>query len=223
MMNNHQAHYWLGMVRDTMGIRPVADSAHYVLEIETKSLVRMREWVTQHRVNRDVPLIAIAPAAAYGPAKEWPPVRFSALIDVLADHYHAECVLIGSTAERAQCERIAATAASGAIIAAGETNVAELIALLSLCDGFAGNDSGAMHLAAALGIPTVGIFGSTDPCRTGPTGAKAGFIFHRIECAPCFARTCRFGHYECLRRVSAEEVANALATLGACTNSASKI
>ncbi|HJU27780.1 MAG TPA: glycosyltransferase family 9 protein, partial [Candidatus Binataceae bacterium] len=102
----------------------------------------------------------------------------------------------------------------GALVAAGITGIGELIALLSLCDGFAGNDSGAMHLAAAVGIPAIGIFGSTNPARTGPTGPRAGFIYRRMECSPCLERTCRFGHYECLRSVKAEEVAGALASLG---------
>jgi heptosyltransferase-2 len=97
----------------------------------------------------------------------------------------------------------------------GQTNIGELIALLSLCDGFAGNDSGAMHLAAAIGIPTVGIFGSTNPARTGPSGERACVIYHRIECSPCLERTCRFGHYNCLREVAPAEVAQKLATLGA--------
>jgi heptosyltransferase II len=102
----------------------------------------------------------------------------------------------------------------GALIAAGATDVAELKALLSLCDGFAGNDSGAMHLAAALGKPAVGIFGSTDPARTGPIGEKAAVIYHSVSCSPCLKRTCRFGHYQCLQGIQPAEVAAALTQLG---------
>jgi lipopolysaccharide heptosyltransferase II len=110
---------------------------------------------------------------------------------------------------------VAATSRSGAIIAAGQTNIGELIALLALCDGFAGNDSGAMHLAAALELPAVGIFGSTNPVRTGPLGPHAGYIYHKLECSPCLERTCRYGHYNCLREVMPAEVAQRLAALGA--------
>jgi ADP-heptose:LPS heptosyltransferase len=92
-------------------------------------------------------------------------------------------------------------------VAAGATDIAELIAMLSICGAFAGNDSGAMHLAGALGIPTVGIFGSTNPYRTGPLGPRAQFIWNKIDCAPCLARTCRFGHYNCLTGIAVDDVA----------------
>jgi heptosyltransferase-2 len=72
-----------------------------------------------------------------------------------------------------------------------------------------------MHVAGALGIPTVGLFGSTRPERTAPRGPKTRVIYHRIECSPCLERTCRFGHYDCLQRIAVDEVAQALAERGA--------
>ncbi len=215
-MAGNQWRYWLGMLRDTLSIPPAApDGAWYGLEVSPQSVVRMRTWLAAHRIHHGAPLIAIAPAAAYGPAKEWPPAHYAALIDLLGKQAGAECILAGAASERFKCAHIAATAQAGAIVAAGDTDIAELKALLSLCDGFAGNDSGAMHLAAALGIPAVGIFGSTNPERTGPVGAKAGVIYHRIECSPCLKRTCRFGHYQCLRGIAPEEVAATLTAMGA--------
>jgi ADP-heptose:LPS heptosyltransferase len=101
------------------------------------------------------------------------------------------------------------------MIAAGHTNIGQLIALLSLCDGFIGNDSGCMHLAGALGIPTVAIFGSTNPVRTGPMGPKTRVIYHKLECSPCLARTCRFGHYHCLTQIEPVELADAMAAMRA--------
>jgi heptosyltransferase-2 len=71
-----------------------------------------------------------------------------------------------------------------------------------------------MHVAAALGIPTVGIFGSTNPDRTGPRGGRAVVLYRRIECSPCMERTCRFGHYECLQRIAVDDVAAALESAG---------
>lgn len=213
-LQRHQAHYWLGMLRDTLGIASLPNVEHHRLEIAERHLLTMRAWLTEHRARPEAPLIAIAPIAAYGPAKEWPAVRYSALVDILYDRWGAECVLVGAPADRLQCQQIAASALCGALVAAGGTGIGELIALLSLCDGFAGNDSGAMHLAAAVGIPAIGIFGSTNPIRTGPTGPRAGFIYHRVGCSPCLERTCRFGHYECLRSIKPEEVAGALASLG---------
>ena len=215
-MEGHQGRYWIHMLQDTLGIPAASyDSSRYKLEVSQPSVERMRKWLAPRRKTCDAPLIAIAAAAAYGPAKEWPPAYYSRLIDLLGDQAGAECVLLGTASERLKCEQVAAASRHGAMIAAGDTGVAELKALLSLCDGFAGNDSGAMHLAAALAIPAVGIFGSTDPSRTGPAGPRAAVIYHHIECSPCLKRTCRFGHYNCLRSVAPEEIASALTALGA--------
>ena len=215
-MKGHQRCYWLGMVGETLGISPaITDSMSYRLEVSLQCVIRMRKWLASHRRNYGVPLIAVASAAAYGPAKEWPPAYYARLIDLLRDQAGAECVLLGAASERFKCEQLAAMSRAGAMVAAGDTDVAELKALLSLCDGFAGNDSGAMHVAAALGIPAVGIFGSTNPARTGPAGPKATVVYHSIDCSPCLKRTCRFGHYQCLRGIAPEEIAAALTELGA--------
>jgi heptosyltransferase II len=213
-LSGHQRGYWLAMIRDTLGITPPAGVEDVKLEIASRHLEKMRTWLEGNRTRRGLPLIAIAPAAAYGPAKEWPKERFAVLIDMLGQR-GAECVLVGAPAERDLCEQVAAAARSKPIVAAGRTTIGELIAILSLCHGFAGNDSGAMHLAAALGIPTVGIFGSTDPERTGPHGPRTGVIYHRLECSPCLERTCRFGHYNCLGEIMPNEIAQELTRLGA--------
>ncbi|MGH7932647.1 MAG: lipopolysaccharide heptosyltransferase II, partial [Candidatus Binataceae bacterium] len=166
----HQSGYWLAMVRETLGVHPVVGAEHHQLEVGERHRDKMRAWLSANRQQPGGHLIAIAPAAAYGPAKEWPAVRYSALVDLLGDHMGVECVLVGAPSERLICQQVAATSKYGALVAAGVTSIGELMALLEQCDGFAGNDSGAMHLAAALGIPAVGIFGSTNPARTGPIG-----------------------------------------------------
>ena len=213
--NGHQRFYWLGMVSDTLGISAASPDEFHRLEVSERSIARVKEWLASHRRNRGAPLIAISPAAAYGPAKEWPLDNYARLIDLLGQQNGAECVLLGTLAERPKCQRLALLSQAGALVAAGETDVAEVKALLSLCDGFVGNDSGAMHLAAALGIPAVGIFGSTNPARTGPVGPKAVAIYHPLSCSPCLKRTCKFDHYQCLWGVSPEEVASDLSRLGA--------
>lgn len=214
-LNGHQSAWWLELARATLGVAAADEAEAPPLEVARAHQEKMRAWLAERRRAPEAPLIAIAPAAAYGPAKEWPAVRFTGLIDLLNERIGAECVLVGALGERELCERVAATSRAGAIVAAGATGVGELIALLAQCAGFAGNDSGAMHLAAALGIPAIGIFGSTNPARTGPRGVRAGFVYHRVECSPCLARTCRYGHYECLRGVRVEEIAGALAAAGA--------
>jgi len=209
----HQAQQYLNLLRETVGINGRGDD--YTPDIHEPHRSKMRAWLTSWRRRPRAQLIALAPAAAFGPAKEWPAAHYAALIDLLAQHDQAECVLVGSPGERRKCEEVVVASKAGALIAAGETSVGELLALLSLCDGFAGNDSGSMHVAGALGIPTVGLYGSTNPERTGPLGPKTTVLYHRIECSPCLQRTCRFGHYNCLRQIAAEEVAQALHELGA--------
>ncbi|HEY2106396.1 MAG TPA: lipopolysaccharide heptosyltransferase II, partial [Candidatus Binataceae bacterium] len=211
MMNGHQMHYWLGMLKATLDVD--ADLAPIAPEVAPLHLDRMRQWLAARR-NACPKLVAIAPAAAYGPAKEWPPSYYAALISSLAER-GVQSVLVGGAGDAAGCEAIAAAAACGAIIAAGQTNIGELMALLSLCDGFAGNDSGAAHLASSLGVPTVAIFGSTAPQRTGPLGPRTTILYKGLPCSPCLARTCRFGHYRCLRDITPNEALAALENLGA--------
>jgi lipopolysaccharide heptosyltransferase II len=211
-MQGHQALYWLEMVAATVGAD--GDAGDFALEPGEDNLARMREWLAANRKRPGAPLVAIAPAAAYGPAKQWPAENFAELINHLAHRPGAECVIVGAPGERALCEQVAAKSSAGAIVAAGQTDIGELVALLALADGFVGNDSGAMHLAAALGKPAVGIFGSTNPKRTGPMGPRACAIWHELECSPCLARTCRFGHYKCLREVMPGEAVAALREAG---------
>jgi heptosyltransferase II len=207
-VTGHQVNYWLAMVHAT-GVAS-GGANDFGIDVHEPSRERMREWLATNRKRPDRPVFAIAPAAAYGPAKEWPALSYGQLIDLLAERDGTEVVLVGSPSERAKCEEVAAASKTGAILAAGHTNIGELIALMSLCDGFIGNDSGCMHIAGALGIPTVAIFGSTNPNRTGPMGPKTRVIYRKLECSPCLARTCRFGHYNCLTQITAAEPADAI-------------
>jgi heptosyltransferase-2 len=212
-LDRHQVNYWLSMLRET-GVAD-GDASDYAIDVNGSHRERMRQFLAVKRKRVGAPIFAIAPAAAYGPAKEWPAERYGALIDLLARHDDAEVVLVGAPSERAKCDEAAAASKSGAIVAAGATNIGELIALLSLCDGFIGNDSGCAHIGGALGLPTVTIFGSTNPDRTRPLGSKTRVIYRKLECSPCLARTCRFGHYNCLTQVQAAELADAIRTLRA--------
>ncbi len=206
----HQVNDHLELVKRAFGA--VADPADLEVPVSAERLQEMTAWLQSERSD-DGPLVAMAVAASYGPAKEWPAEYYAELIDRLSAEHGVESVLVGSPAERERCEMVAASTRAGAVVAAGQTSVGGLIALLSVCDGFVGNDSGAMHVAAALGVPTVGIFGSTRPWRTGPMGPSTNVVQHPIDCSPCMDRRCRFGHYDCLRSISVERVAAALEVL----------
>jgi heptosyltransferase-2 len=212
LFRSHQVYDYLYLLRNTLGI--AGDRTDVAPDVQRGHRDTMQAWLAAQRRGNG-PLIALAVAAAYGPAKEWPVARYAALIDRLAERHGAECVLVGAPSERTRCEMVAAASTRGALIAAGATSVGELVALLALCDGFAGNDSGAMHVAGALGLPTVGIFASTNAQRTGPLGSRTRALYHRIDCSPCLDRTCRFGHYNCLTQIAPDEVENALIDLGA--------
>ena len=212
-ITGHQVDWWLSMVRATLGVD--GDAGEFAIEPHAPHLAKMRGWLDGRRRRPGGPLIAVAPAAAFGPAKEWPARNYARMIDLLAERRGAECVLVGARGERAKCEEVAASAGAGAIVAAGETTVGELVATLAIADAFVGNDSGCMHIAGALGRPTVAIFGSTSPLRTGPLGARTRVIWRRLPCSPCLERTCRFGHYNCLGEITPDDAAAALGELGA--------
>jgi len=169
-------------------------------------------WVAEQlaRNCRELPerFVAIAPGAVYGPAKAWPAERYRELASGLRDRVGVPVVLCGSGEERALAEQVR-NGEAGILNWCGATDLPGLVAVLSRAALLVSNDSGAMHVMAALRRPQVAIFGSTSPLWTGPVNEKAAVVTLGMPCAPCFARTCRFGHYDCLRRLTAEEVLKA--------------
>jgi heptosyltransferase II len=206
----HQAHDALELVRAAFTIE--GDPADVALEVAPASRERIATRLASRR-SGEAPFVALAPGAAYGPAKEWPAERYAALADRLA-RSGFDVVLVGSALDRPRADAVAAAMRAPAIVAAGETTVDELVALLSLATGFVGNDSGAMHVAGALGVPTVGIFGSTDPRRTAPLGPRTRVLAEPPSCSPCLARTCRFGRAACFDPIDVDAATSALAALG---------
>ncbi|MGP0071482.1 MAG: lipopolysaccharide heptosyltransferase II [Bryobacteraceae bacterium] len=151
-------------------------------------------------------VIGVSPGAAYGTAKRWLPERFAEAAGALASARGASIALFGSKSERDLCEQVAERLNGCQVINyAGQTTLAQFIDLASACEMFLTNDSGAMHIASALGIPTVAIFGATDDTTTGPTGSNARVIREVVACSPCLLRECPIDH-RCMTGVSAERV-----------------
>ena len=148
------------------------------------------------------PVIGISPGAAYGSAKRWLPERFAETARTLS----GPVLVFGARSERELCARVAAE--SNGRNLAGETSLREFIELASACRLFLTNDSGAMHVASALGVPTVAVFGATDDTTTGPTGPTARVVRAHAECSPCLLRECPIDH-RCMTRVTAAQVAAA--------------
>jgi heptosyltransferase-2 len=156
--------------------------------------------------------VGLAPGASFGPAKRWPPSRYAAVGDALARHGF-RVVLLGSPAEEALSSRVASGMLHSPLDLAGRTSLPELVGVLSGLRLLVTNDSGPMHLAAALGTPLVAVFGPTDERETAPGGDRARLLREPVSCAPCLLRECPIDH-RCMRRVGAERVATeALALL----------
>ena len=166
-------------------------------------------WVAEQlaRICRELPerFVAIAPGAVYGPAKAWPAERYRELACGLRDRAGVSVLLLGTSDEHALAEQVR-NGEAGILNWCGTTDLPGLVAVLSRAALLVSNDSGAMHVMAALRRPQVAIFGSTSPMWTGPINEKASVVIRALPCAPCFARTCRYGHYDCLRNVTAEQV-----------------
>ena len=159
----------------------------------------------------DTPLIGVSPGAAFGSAKRWLPERFAASACTLAQRLGATVALHGSASERDLCESVCAMIAQHGIRAvnyAGRTTLEEFIERAAASRLFLTNDSGAMHIASALGVPTVAVFGPTNPDTTGPAGPLARIVRNPVECAPCLLRVCPIDH-RCMTRVQHETVSHA--------------
>ncbi len=150
-------------------------------------------------------LIGMAPGAAYGTAKRWPADRFAAAADLLIDRLGATVLLFGSPREASLTGAIREQMRGTAIDLGGRTTLTELTGLLNRCTLLLTNDTGTMHLASALGVPCVALFGPTDPHRTGPLGTGHRILHDPAVCSPCRYRDCPVDH-RCMQTLDVERV-----------------
>ncbi len=156
--------------------------------------------------------IGVVAGAEYGPAKRWPMDRFAETANRMSHEMpQIEWTLFGAPGEKAQGEALSALLTGRHVNLVGKTSLTELIVCLQGCSLLLTNDTGTMHLAAALGVPTVTIFGSTEPILTGPLGDHHRIIRRHVACSPCFKRECPFGHYECMTSIEPAHVAEVVA------------
>jgi heptosyltransferase II len=165
--------------------------------------------------NGRAPLVALAPGAAYGGAKRWPPTYFAELANTLASD-GVDCVMVGTAADaataadvRREVQARGGAAERGALHnAVGQTDLPALAGLLASCRALVTNDSGAMHLAAAIGVPVTAVFGPTDDHATRPLGDAHAVLTHPVWCRPCMLRECPLDH-QCMRGINPAVVAMA--------------
>jgi heptosyltransferase-2 len=173
------------------------------LRADASNAERLRAALQVDAAERgDEQIVALAPGAEFGPAKKWP--HYAELARSLRAQGKAVW-LFGSPKDAPDCQSIAHQVA-GVVNLAGKTSLLDALDLLSLADHVVCNDSGLMHIACALDIPTTGIFGSTSPQFTPPLGERAQTVQLSLDCQPCFERTCPLGHLNCLNQLPAEQV-----------------
>lgn len=165
-------------------------------------------------LNRQRPVICFCPAAEYGPAKRWPATHFAKLGDQLQQQGF-QVWIMGSAKDQEISAEIVAQAQIKADLhnLCGRTALVEVIDLLSCAAVVVSNDSGLMHVACAVGVSVCAIFGSSSPNFTPPLSTKAQILNLELDCAPCFARTCKFGHYDCLHKITPEIVAEKISQM----------
>ena len=200
----HERFYYLELLRRAAMIERFPDTG----AIRLDGIDAAREAGMAHLARLGIagPAIGISPGAAYGNAKRWFPERFAAVARTVAP---SAVVIFGSAGERALCETVAESLRRDAIEVhnlAGETTLREFIDLAAACRLFLTNDSGAMHVASALAVPTVAVFGATDDTTTGPTGPLARVVREHAECSPCLLRECPIDH-RCMTAVTVERTA----------------
>ncbi|WP_341522377.1 lipopolysaccharide heptosyltransferase II [Pseudomonas sp. G.S.17] len=165
----------------------------------------------------DRPVLALCPGAEFGESKRWPAEHYAQVAEAKIREGW-QVWLFGSKKDHPVGESILERLIPGlreeAVNLSGDTSLAEAIDLLSCADAVVSNDSGLMHVAAALNRPLVAVYGSTSPAFTPPLADEVEIVRLGIECSPCFDRTCRFGHYNCLRLLEPESVINALSHMG---------
>lgn len=165
--------------------------------------------LTKLGLTLDKPVVCICPGAEYGPAKQWPMAHHRSLAEQLVEQGYQVWV-IGSPKEADAGEQIAASGLADIHNLCGKTALVDTVDLFGAAQAVVSHDSGLMHVAAATGVKTIGIYGSSSPEFTPPLSDNAVVVQQPIDCAPCFKRECPYGHYRCLTEISVERVLEAV-------------
>jgi heptosyltransferase-2 len=200
----HQRFYYLELLRRAKLIEALPECRE--IRLSGASQAAESGWsLWQQRGFSAKRWIGVSPGAAFGGAKRWLPERFAESAAKLSAELDAEVAVFGSQAEAGLCESVAAAVGPRAHSLAGKTTLAEFIDLAATCTVYLTNDSGPMHVASALGVPTVAVFGATDHVATGPTNAWARIVRQPVDCSPCLLRECPIDH-RCMTRVESAAV-----------------
>ncbi len=189
---------------------------HKLVEIAANTtLPKKNPFIVAKAKTSNEKIAGINPGAAFGSAKRWREEKFAKVAKALASEY--KIVIFGGSSEQGICDKIGALLKDEGVDAknlCGKTNISELIDAIAQTSLFVTNDSGPMHIASALGIPLVAIFGPTDHTETHPFGdTPYKIVRHDIECAPCKKRACPLKHHKCMEEIAPSEVLEAISRL----------
>jgi len=205
----HEQFYYLELLRRLGWIDQFPDEPHIALGVPDAARHRAMQTLVETGSRPNALRIAVGAGASYGSAKCWPPDRFAATLNEFVSRTDADVILFGTPAESPVSDAIAKDLHRSPIDLTGKTSIADLPGLLSQCHLFLGNDSGAMHVAAAVGLPVVAVFGPTDPDGTAPVTPRATIVQQKPHCSPCFLRRCPIDH-RCMLAVTPPMVEAAL-------------
>jgi lipopolysaccharide heptosyltransferase II len=201
----HEKFYYLELLRRVGWIDSLPEERFISLNISEQSRGRAAEFLARTGVRSDSLRIAVGAGASYGSAKCWPPSRFAELANRLHSQTDADIILFGTAVEATVTRAISSEMRRPPIDLTEKTAIADLPALLSQCHLFIGNDSGAMHVAAAVGLPVVAVFGPTDPFGTAPVTPRCTIVQQKPYCSPCFLRHCPTDH-RCMQKITPDMV-----------------
>ncbi len=200
----HQAHYYLDLLYRS-GLKRCSEDLAFLLDQEER--VRTGDWLKSLGIHPKDKIIVINPGAYYGSAKRWPAKKYAELAILLQKNASASILLVGSSDDTSLGEDISSRMEKKPFVVTGQTTLSRLASIISFADLFVTNDSGPMHLANALKIPVVALFGPTDPNQTGPYQQPFSIIHKGAPCWPCSYRECPFDH-RCMLDISPQEVSD---------------
>ena len=170
-------------------------------------------FLATHKIDRQDPLVAIHPGSPI-PLKRWLPERYAELADWLIAQKRAQVLFVGVKNEIPIITEIQEFMRAGTVSIAGKTTLTQLASILHICNVFIGNDSGPMHLAAAVGTQTIGLYGPGDPTHFGPMGTQCQTIRRKLDCPPCLGTTCQLGKEGCMSEIQVIDVIQTLEAAG---------
>lgn len=216
--SQHEVFYYLNIIarlewlvnREQTFLNTQPDAS---IEVAERRKVAALDLLRGEGITDGRPLIALCPGSINSRAKRWPAERYAALADRFIDECGADILLIGSAAEEDVSLEVSARMHNNPVMLTGKTELAQLVAVLSLVDLLVTNDTGPAHIAAGLGRPTLVIFGPTNPLTTRPFSPLAEIVRTAPDCAPCMLRDCPIDH-RCMTAITPDEVfRRALASL----------